>query len=642
MSWHNRKKLSILAAAAMVAALAPIASASTASAATTSRLIHKTGTATYKPTPTGTGAPAPLDTEIRQEGGPDAAAAIRGGSSQQKGANRSLSRSHGNRGAGAQAVTSAATPSSIIRGGPKVLSSFDGLNHFAQRTANGGNQFSLEPPDQGLCVGNGHVVEALNDVFRVYDATGTPQTGVEDLNTFFGYPAAFVRPAGPFGPEITDPSCLYDPTTKTFFLVVLTLDVDPASGDLLSTNHLDIAVAKDPTGTWTTYSLDSTDNGTNGSPVHPHCPCLGDYPHIGVDGNGFYITTNEYSFNGPEYNSAQIYAFSKRAFARGDADVLVTQFDTTGLDRGAPGFTVWPAQSPTNSDYSREQNGTEYFLSSNAAEEASGVPGGTTSTTIVTWALSNTDSLNSHSPNPRLSSTRVGVTAYSPPPLSNQKPGPFPLGQCLTDPTCSAAFGLPNVAQKESPLDSNDTRMQQVTYVNGKLYGALDTALTIEGRTVAGIAWYSVWPDAHPHSVSAYLANQGQLGLAQANLIYPAIGLNADGKGVIAFTLAGDQYYPSSAFAAFDGRTGAGSIFVAKAGVGPQDGFSGYDPLGGSPARPRWGDYGATAVDGHNIWIASEYIGQSCTLAQFEAGTTCGGTRTALANWDTRISLIAP
>ncbi len=647
MTWHHRRKLSILSAAAIVAALSPLAGAASASAAATPRMIHKTGTATYQPTPTGSGAPAALDTEIREEAGPDANAAIRGAArnNQGHGPDSSLARLHNAAGSAGQAVTGAVAPGrdSIVRGGPHVLTSFDGLNHFAQRTANGGNQFSVEPPDQGMCVGGGHVVEAVNDVFRVYSSTGTPQTGVEDLNTFFGYPAAFVRPAGPFGPSVTDPSCLFDPTTRTFFLVVLTLDVDPASGDFLGTNHLDIAVTKDPTGTWTTYSLDATDNGNNGSPVHPHCPCLGDYPHIGVDSRGFYITTNEYSFFGPEFNAAQIYAFSKRAFARGDTDILVTQIDTTGLDAGHPGFTVWPAQSPTTGDYDRDSGGTEFFLSSNAAEEATGVPGGTTSRTIVTWALSNTASLDSSSPAPRLSNTRVGVTAYSLPPKANQAPGPFPLGQCLGDTACATAFRLPNVPQTESPLDSNDTRMQQVTYVNGHLYGALDTAVTIEGRTLAGIGWYIVAPDAHPHSVSAHLTNQGQFGLAQANLIYPAIGINADGKGVMAFTLAGDQYFPSSAFAAFDGRTGAGQIFVARLGAGPQDGFSGYAPLLGTPtARPRWGDYGATAVDGHNIWIASEYIGQTCTLTQWEADTTCGGTRTALANWDTRISQIAP
>jgi len=46
--------------------------------------------------------------------------------------------------------------------------------HQQQRLANGGNQFSVEPPDQGMCVGNGFVMESNNDVLQVYSTTGTP------------------------------------------------------------------------------------------------------------------------------------------------------------------------------------------------------------------------------------------------------------------------------------------------------------------------------------------------------------------------------------------------------------------------------------------------------------------------------------
>jgi hypothetical protein len=379
--------------------------------------------------------------------------------------------------------------------------------------------------------------------------------------------------------------------------------------------------------------------------VHPHCPCIGDYPHIGVDANGFYVTTNEYSFFGTEYNSAQVYAFSKRALARGDADVLVTQLDTTAADRGRNGFTVWPAQSPSTKDYEQGQNGTAYFLSSNAAEEATGTQD-YVSTSIVTWSLTNTRSLDTARPNLRLQDTRVGVRRYSLPPLSNQKPGPVPLAQCLNDDPCATfLLGAPDPAKPEveSPLDSNDTRMQQVTYTGGKLYGALDTAVTVGGATKAGIGWYIVRPQLQHGVLRAGLVTQGQLGLAGNNLTYPAIGVNAAGHGVMSFTLVGDGYYPSAAYSAFDGRTGAGAIYLAKAGAGPQDGFSGYKAFN-DPPRPRWGDYGATAVDGTNIWVAAEYIAQTCTLAQYEATPfgSCGGTRTALANWATRISLIQP
>ncbi len=40
---------------------------------------------------------------------------------------------------------------------PLFKSGFEGLNLFQQRYARGGNQFTVEPPDQALCVGNGYV-----------------------------------------------------------------------------------------------------------------------------------------------------------------------------------------------------------------------------------------------------------------------------------------------------------------------------------------------------------------------------------------------------------------------------------------------------------------------------------------------------
>jgi len=58
--------------------------------------------------------------------------------------------------------------------------------------------------------------------------------------------------------------------------------------------------------------------------------------------------------------------------------------------------------------------------------------------------------------------------------------------------------------------------------------------------------------------------------------------------------------------------------------------------------RPRWGDYGAAVPLGSNIWIASEWIGQTCTFTQWQADTTCGGTRGALGNWSTHVSQVKP
>ncbi len=539
------------------------------------------------------------------------------------------------------AAPAAATPSAsvIVRTGSELKASFDGINHYDSRTADGGNAFSGEPPDQALCVGGGKVVEGVNNAVQVYERNGTKH-GVSSLNSFYGFAPAFIRPAGPFGPTLFDPTCVYDPQTGTFFMVVDDLGTDPATGGLTGQGLLDIAVTKDPLGTWQIYQLDVTDDGRNGTPVHAGCPCFGDYPHIGFDRNGFYISTNEFSLIGPEFDGAQVYAFSKQELANAAATIHVTQFDTTGADQGNGGFTVWPAQSPSGADFDRSAGGTAHFLSSNAVFTDAGV-----SDTLVTWSMTGTSTLNRQHPTARLRDSRVGVQTYSVPDPVTQKPGPTPLLDCLNTPSCR-----PSVISGKGPkevlqqLDSNDTRIQQVSYVGGKLYGALDTKVAVGGATQAGIAWYVLAPGDDGYAAGASVVNQGQFGLAGNDLTYPALAVTKSGRGVMAYTLAGPGYYPSAAYSTFTAE-GMGPIKVAALGKGPQDGFAGYEAFNApSPKRPRWGDYGAASVDGSSVWIASEYIGQSCTLAQYVATPfgTCGGTRTALANWGTRISNVRP
>ena len=67
---------------------------------------------------------------------------------------------------------------------PQLLADWHGLDHRASRLAFGGNQFSGEPPDQGLCVGNGVVMETVNQVIRFYDTVGNPLSGNISLNEF--------------------------------------------------------------------------------------------------------------------------------------------------------------------------------------------------------------------------------------------------------------------------------------------------------------------------------------------------------------------------------------------------------------------------------------------------------------------------
>ncbi|MFL5310547.1 MAG: hypothetical protein ACJ79H_08870 [Myxococcales bacterium] len=533
---------------------------------------------------------------------------------------------------------------------PELKLSFDGPNLNQQRFANGGNQFTVEPPDQALCVGNGFVLSSVNDVLRIFDTSGNALTGAVDLNTFYGYAPAIDRTKNPlqFGPSITDPVCYFDADTQRFFHVVLTLDrAAPTTQGLSGKNHLDIAVSNgpDPLGFWTVFKLPVQNDGTQGTPDHKciarvggqnvHGPCLGDYPHIGADRNAIFLTTNEFNLAAPGFRGAQIYAVSKRALAAGSRTVNVALFDTNPL-LPVPGFTVWPATSP-GGIYANDNGGTEFLLSSDAVFNDDDA-----STQLLVWSVTNTASMDGAAPAPALSRKAVGVTQYAVPPPSVQKPGSTPLRDCVALADCSPSVGVAAAASRTNPiaaLASNDSRMQQVTYANGKLWGALDTAVSIGGATKAGIAYFVLNPN------SGVIFAQGVLGVANNNLTYPALAVTPSGRGVLAFTLVGDDNFPSAGYVGIDAKIGAGELHVAAAGAGPQDGFTGYLPLVAA-RRPRWGDYGAAAVDGNSIWISSEYIAQTCTLAEYRtAGAsfgTCGGTRAPLGNWATRISKVTP
>jgi hypothetical protein len=542
--------------------------------------------------------------------------------------------------------------------------SLSGINHFQQRfVAGGGNQFSIEPPDQGLCVGNGFVLETVNDTLQIFDTSGNPVTGPIDLNSFYCYAPAINRAKNPseFGPSITDPSCTFDSQTQRWFHLVLTLDrANIHTQGLSGANHLDLAVSvtADPTGSWNVYSLPVQDDGTQGTPDH-HCtlgrnpahgPCLGDYPHLGADANGIYVTTNEFNLVSPGFHGAQIYAVSKAQLVAGASTINVVQFDTADptlgvqLD-GAPGFTVWPALS-TGNEFEGSQGGTEYLLSSEAIFQQTGVD-----SRLRLWSLTNTGSL-SGSPALGLSTRVVNTIPYAVPGSSSQKAGDVPLASCLSDSLLQvqatpALFGCWRLvvggagpfANTEKRVDSNDSRMQQVVLANGKLWAALDTGLLIADDPTprAGIAFFVI----NPHSGN--VSQQGYASVAGNNLTYPALAVTQSGRGVMAFTVLGDDHYPSAGYAGVDAIAGVGDIHIAAEGAGPDDGFAGLHPFSQFGNRPRWGDYGAAASDGNSIWIASEDVNQTCTFnVWLSTNFRCGNTRTQLANWGTTISHIVP
>jgi hypothetical protein len=563
---------------------------------------------------------------------------------------------------GGKSGSAHANGSQKAKSNPEINLSFDGLNFYQQRyVADNGNQFSIEPPDQGLCAGNGYVLESTNDVLNIFNTSGAsvlPGGKPLSLNQFYGYASAINRSTLQYGPELTDPSCYFDQSTQRWFHVVLTLDRVGTSSRLSGTNHLDLAVSQtaSPLGNWTIYRIPVQDDGSQGTPNH-NCPgpCLGDYPHIGADAYGIYLTTNEFPFFAAGYHGSQIYAISKQALAANASSVNVVQYDTadpsTNSASGAYGFTIWPAISAQSSP--TEQGGIEYMLSSLAVLTDSGV-----SNQLQLWSLTGTSALSTGGA-PTLVSSLVNTEYYGIPGSARQPgtgtngvgkaPGggniDWPLGQCLNDATCSVALNGYQFPYTEviSDLAANDSRMQQVYYANGKLWASLGTGIAYDTTPQTyseGLAYFVLHPNASA-TPTASVVQQGYVAAPDLDVTYGTVAVTESGRGVLSFTATGPSNYPGVGYASLDAKIGAGPIHISTPGLGAQDGFSGYVAENyPNPRRPRWGDYGAAVVDGKSIWFAQEYIGQSCTLAQYEAPLfgRCGNTRGALGNWYTRIT----
>jgi len=505
-------------------------------------------------------------------------------------------------------------PADSARAGFRANAGFDGLTHFEQRNASGGNQFSSEPPDQALAVGNGFVLEAVNTAIRVRRADGGVASATLGLNEFFKLPVAINRTTGVFGPFTSDPKAYYDLDTNRWFVTLLEIDQDPTTGAFLPHSSVLLAVSQtgDPTLGWNLFAIDTTN--VTGTPEHAGCPCFGDQPLIGADAYGFYITTNEFPLFVAGFNGAQVYAMSKSQLAAGTPPAVV-MFSGLPLAEG-PAYTLQPSITAQGGAHDTARNGTEYFLSALDFN-------GTLDNRIAVWALTNTQSLNAATPSLRLQSAVLDSQVYGQPPDVKQKPGPTPLGDAIQ----AGAFGKAG-AQPLPLITANDDRMQQVTWAAGKLWSSMNTVVKPANGTVqSGAAYFIVAPQFSGSALGGSVVKQGYVALSDHGMLFPSVGVNKDGRGVMSFSIAGASLFPSVAYVTLDAANGAGPITLVANGAAPDDGFSGYVFF--ADRAGRWGDYSAAVADiNGTIWFANEYIPNS--------------PRTVLANWGTFIGRIEP
>ncbi len=493
---------------------------------------------------------------------------------------------------------SATTMKGLTVTGASGSSGFNALSHADQRLANNGNQFSVEPPNPSIAASNDFVLEGVNNAVQVYLPSGVPVLpAAVSTNQVFGLAPAIDRITGVNGVYPTDMRVYFDQGINRWFILQRSQDHD-VLGNPLNMSHLYAAVSQtaDPAGDYNIYSMDTTNQ------AHIGCPCIADYPQLGSDQYGVHIAWNEFNTYSHAFVDAAVLTLSKAALGTGVAQPTAYQFllpFTTGYE-----FAIQPAATPPGASNFVASGGIEYFVSTLSRFAYSGG--------VALWAMRNTSSMATPSPNPILSRMVIPTLSYTFPDVASQRPGPLPYGWSLI-PTGELAF-----------LDGGDCRVQSLSYASGRLYLTFPTGIVDEtGHYGVGGAYVVLSPTVRNGVLAGSVLNQGYLLVNSNHLLRPAIAVNAQGRGAIAATLVGADWYPSAALIPFDTFSTPTAIQVAGTGTLPEDGFTGY-PDGGGFGIARWGDYSsAVATSDGAIWMVAEYIGNY--------------PRTEFANWNTYV-----
>jgi hypothetical protein len=579
---------------------------------------------------------------------------------------------------------------SLNAGGAKGVKGLNAVDSGTQSTNVLGQD--IEPADQGLCAGNGYVVEDNNiGEILIFNTRLNRISSVIPLDTLMGLTARGWSSGG-------DIMCQYDYSNGGHFIFTEFASASteasggPFSGcfaGVANTCFEGIAVTKgsNPFGPYNVYFLNA-----NYNPTEPGAPfLLNDFTKIAVTRDAFELFYDEFpqvtaGVGGGGFNGAQEYAFDKNALEFGlpvtlpngkpdpffnvaieNMGLLATPDGTCASDNRfhRPGITCWfsviPAMPPDPAQYDNSHGGSGFMLD-NLDYYGQG------DNRIAAFDWTGLSALNSFG----CAACRLvhfggqlfsGVNPYFGEGVgAPQKAGPIPLGD-----ECGAAglsTGTPAPAScPEGPIATNGDNFTQASQAQGQLWGALstETAQSFAGESAPEIhqsaAFYVIGTRSFDRWGTFTLTSQGYVSPAREDVAFPVIAAPDYGPAALFFTLTGNGgptgadlggFFPSTAF----GRLSAGAsdlqdskVSVVDLGQSPQDGFTEYLGFPG-PIGPRWGDYSAGVYDplSNKIFFSTNYIQfPNCAPPQFTlTQATCGGTRDAMANWGTSVNSVTP
>lgn len=459
---------------------------------------------------------------------------------------------------------------------------------------------TVEPPDQGVCAGNGYVMEVLNiGELRVFNATFGSGTADITLDSLMGLTSMGWSSGG-------DVSCLYDYNNGGHWFVTEFVSRAPESaGGAFAAcfaavldgclEGIAVSVTNNPTGAYNVYFLDP--NAVNSDPGVGYL--LNDFAKIGNTHDALLLFYDEFNLNGslipacPAYgcfgfNGAQEFAINKNALELGwpvtepfggpnpffnvayenmGTDPNLQPPDGSCFSGATAGATCWyqviPAQTPVPSQFDNWHHGTGFMLGSLDFFGAG-------DNRIATFDWTGLSALNSYACGACSGSNGIhfggqvltGLEAYRDEGagcpastggfcgLAAQKAGTIPLGaNCV-------AFGLASGVSScpESGIATNGDGFTQVSYSQGNIWGAVSTLIkqrygtgTCPGSATCeihvGAAYWAIGTgnfNTQSHG-SFTVTSQGYVTARHEDIEFPSIAASGTGpQAVIAFSLSGN------------------------------------------------------------------------------------------------------
>ena len=327
-----------------------------------------------------------------------------------------------------------------------------------------------DPPDCTLAVGPSYVVATVNTSIAFFTKAGTKVFQVPLDNS--GTPG-FFEPQGALN-FVFDPKVLYDRHTGRFIVVALE---QYSAG----TSYVDIAISddSDPNGTWYKYRTSSVVNisGTN---------YWVDYPGIGVDADGIYITGNLFNFAGTAFGGGWVRSILKSSVLSG----------------GTASYADL-----------RLASGSSYQVADAWPGDRAVLVHRSTATSLTLTAVNNAFTT------PAAITKAITVPSNAAPPSAGTK------GTTTT-------------------LDTLDGRIMNATTRGGKLY----TCHAISGSTRALARWYQVnlngWPVTSTNTPTLTMSGNIAPASTTESTFFPAVAVNGRGDVAVVHAASSTAIFP--------------------------------------------------------------------------------------------------